>query len=71
MYHASVFNTTEITLDPNDVFIPYDELTQDEVISWVQTQLTSDQLSSYLTHLTEQIDEQKNPPKTNPGIPWL
>jgi hypothetical protein len=58
--------------DPNPDqpdFIPYDELTQEIVLSWIQPVV----VDSYEEHVNEQIAKQiadKIDPVTEPALPW-
>jgi hypothetical protein len=59
---------------PEDEFIPFENLTEEIVISWVKYAIDRDKqgLSSPKTveeYLIEQIELQKNPP-TATGTPW-
>lgn len=54
-------------------FIPYEDLTKEIVLGWVQSELGQDEIdrieSEMQTRLQERIDREKNPPfKT--GVPW-
>jgi hypothetical protein len=55
-------------------FVPYEELTQEIVLGWIQNELGQTKIdeitSSMQTRLQERIDREKNPPfKT--GLPWM
>ena len=49
-----------------DDFIPFDELTEAQVLAWVKSQLEIEQIEA---SLAGQIDKQKNP-VTAHGLPW-
>ncbi len=53
---------------PEDEFIPFEDLTEEIVISWVKEKLGND-VSIHETSLLAQIELQKNPPTTT-GLPW-
>jgi hypothetical protein len=53
---------------PEGELIPYEDLTEEIVISWVKEKLGND-VSEYEDSLLAQIELQKNPP-TATGIPW-
>lgn len=66
-YTASAYGTVSFTPDPTaDDFIPYENLTEADVLAWVQAELDVD---AYTASLQSQIDFQKNPP-TLTGVPW-
>ena len=64
-YTASTYGTTSYTQD-SDTYIPDADLTQAEVIGWVQTSLGKDTVEA---SLAAQIEAQKNPVQAT-GLPW-
>ena len=64
-YTASTYGTVGYT-QTDKSYKPYADLTQAEVIVWVQDSLGKDTVE---TGLTEQIEAQKNP-VTATGVPW-
>jgi hypothetical protein len=56
--------------DPN--FTPYEDLTEEIVIGWIQAQLGADQIANYEESIAGQINSQINPPVTpmNTPLPW-
>ena len=50
-------------------FIPYESLTEDEVIGWVKNEMGANCVASYEAAVQAQIDRQINPP-TATGTPW-
>ena len=61
------FNTASVT-----PFVPYEDLTEDIVIGWIQTDLGVDGVSNLEACIQGQIDSQINPPVTpqNTPLPW-
>jgi len=56
--------------DPSDPsFIPFDELTEDVVLSWVDAALGAEQVAAYEANLDAQLDALINPPVLT-GMPW-
>lgn len=56
--------------DPSqDGFIPYDQLTQEEVLNWVQTYLGPQKILSIEQKFLKQFEQYKNPNVEN-GLPW-
>ena len=53
--------------DPS--FIPFDELTEDVVLSWVHAVLGAEQVAEYEANLDAQLDALINPPILT-GMPW-
>jgi myo-inositol-hexaphosphate 3-phosphohydrolase len=65
-YTASTYGTVGYTEQPNKSYIPYDSLTEAEVIGWVQESLGKDTVEA---SLTANIEAQKNPVQIS-GTPW-
>jgi hypothetical protein len=56
--------------DPNDAdFIPYDQLTEAQVVQWVKDEMGANQVAAYEAAVQGQIDAQINP-TTASGTPW-
>jgi hypothetical protein len=49
--------------------IPFADLTEDEVVFWVQEALGADKVAEVEAALQNQIDQQRNPTKAA-GVPW-
>ena len=66
-YTASSYGTCGFTPDPSaSDYIAYADLTEADVIGWVQGELDVDAIEA---GLTASIEEQKNP-TTADGVPW-
>ena len=65
-YTDYTYGTVGYTQEPNEQYIPYDKLTETEVIGWVQNSLGKDTIEAILT---AQIEAQKNPVQES-GLPW-
>lgn len=65
-YNASTYGTVGYTEQPGETYVPYADLTQAQVVGWVQTSLGKDTVE---TSLQSQIDAQKNPVQES-GTPW-
>jgi len=64
-YNASTYGTIGYTQD-SDTYTPYADLTQAQVVGWVQTSLGKDTVEA---SLQSQIDALKNPTQAT-GLPW-
>ena len=51
---------------PEEDLIPFEDLTEELVVSWIQEKLD---IETHETSLQSQIDEQKTPSKLS-GVPW-
>jgi len=66
-YSTSAYGSCGFTPDPtSERFKPYNEVTEEEVLSWVWGQLDKEELES---SLQSSIDNQKAP-KVASGTPW-
>jgi len=65
-YSANTYGTVGYTQQPGETYIPYDDLTQDIVVGWVQNALGKDTVEA---SLQGQIDAQINPVQES-GVPW-
>jgi len=71
-YTGSVYGTAsfEVDLDkPN--YVPYADLTLDQVIAWTQDALGEEQVASYEASVASQIEAQINPTIVTPPLPWV
>jgi hypothetical protein len=66
-FSASAYGTCSFSPDPeSENFKPYDEVTEEEVLSWVWDSVGKDATEA---SLEEQIESQRTP-KTSTGTPW-
>lgn len=69
-YTAGVYGSVGVTLDPEATYTPYADLTQAQVVGWVQDALGEEQVASYEANVAGQIDALVNPPVVTPPLPW-
>ena len=69
-YNATVYGTVGLTYTPGSPFTPYADLTQDQVIGWVQSALGPERCAALTKNLDTQIADQVNPPVVMPPLPW-
>ena len=69
-YSGSVYGSVGVTTDPDAPFTPYADLTEAQVIGWVQDALDEEQVAAYEANVAEQIANQINPPVVSPALPW-
>jgi len=67
---GSVYGSQGVTVDPDAPFTPYADLTEAQVIGWVQDALGEEQVTSYEANVAKQIDALVNPPVVAPPLPW-
>jgi len=69
-YNGSVYGTQIVSLDPAAPFTPYADLTEAQVIGWVQDAMGTEQVDAYEANVAQQIADQANPPVVTPPLPW-
>lgn len=69
-YSGSVYGTQSVSLDPAAPFTPYADLTEAQVIGWVQGAMGTEQVAAYEGSVAQQIADQVNPPVVTPPLPW-
>jgi hypothetical protein len=65
-YNANTYGTVGYQEQPGETFTSYDQLTEAQVVGWVQTSLGKDDVEA---SLQSQIDAQINPVQES-GLPW-
>lgn len=56
---------------PGEPFIPYDQLTKEIVVGWVEEALGEETIQSYKNSIDSQIQDLANPPTITPPLPWI
>jgi hypothetical protein len=69
-YVGSVYGSVGVSVDPDAPFTPYADLTQAQVIGWVQTAMGAEQVAAYEAAVANQISEQIAPSAVTPPLPW-
>lgn len=70
VYNGGVYGSTGVTVNPAEPFTPYADLTQAQVIGWVEEALGAEQVAAYEEIIAQQIENQVNPPVVTPPLPW-
>ena len=65
-HSASTYGTTSYTQEEGSSFVPYESLTQETVVGWVQAALGKDVVEA---SLQSQLDALKAPVQQS-GLPW-
>jgi len=71
-YTASLSNIARFNTESVSPFVPYEDLTNDIVIGWIQDELGVDGVSNLEACIQGQIDRQISPPVTPQSqlLPW-
>jgi hypothetical protein len=68
---ASVYGTISLPHKDHNApdFIPYDQLTEAQVVQWVKEEMGGNQVAAHEAAVQAKIDAQVNP-STASGLPW-
>jgi hypothetical protein len=69
-FSGYTYGSASMTLDPEATFVPFADLTEAQVIGWVQDSMGEDAVAGIEANLATQIENAKNPPVVNPPLPW-
>lgn len=69
-YNATAYGTVGLTYTPGSPFTPYADLTQQQVIGWVEEALGPEQCAQITASLAQQLADQVTPPVVTPPLPW-
>ena len=71
-YKASTLNSVIIEPKEEEGFVPYADLTEEQVIGWVKESLGKEGVDSIEKSLASQVDKKINPPvvPVNKTLPW-
>ena len=67
-YNSSVYSTCSFTYTGSS-FVPYSQLTLNDVLGWVWANGVDKQVTE--TAVQQQINNQINPPVVTPKLPWI
>lgn len=69
-YQGYAYGSQGVSINPDEPFTPYADLTEAQVIGWVQDAMGPEQVASYEANVAQQIEDQINPPVVTPPLPW-
>jgi hypothetical protein len=69
-YTATSYGTVGVTYVVGAPYTPYADLTQNQVVGWVQASLGPEQVVNIEAALAINIANQINPPVVTPPLPW-
>ena len=67
---ADIYSSQSVTLDPDAPFTAYADLTEAQVIGWLEDAFGAETLAAQVASLDKQIEDQINPPVIRPKLPW-
>ena len=70
-YTGQVYTTQSFTVNPDKPdYTPYANLTEAEVVGWVQAAIGEEGVAAVYTSIDTQIQNQIDPPIVTPPLPW-
>ena len=69
-YTGYIYGTVGVTLDPEAPFVPYNDLTLEQCVGWVQDALGEEGVAAAEGNVADQIENQINPRVVTPPLPW-
>lgn len=69
-YSSSAYGTQGFTYNGSKNFTPFNELTETQVVGWVQEGMGIDAVTQLQQSLDQQIADQIDPPIVVPPLPW-
>ena len=70
-YSARVYGSTNLILDAEAPFTPYDQLTPEQLIAWVKDAISKDDEKADPEEIVKpQIEKKKQPIVVKPELPW-
>jgi hypothetical protein len=69
---VSRMDVVELTYNAEDSFIPYQNLTQSQVITWIQNSMGTEKINRIKQQLQNKLNNLANPPSkpTPQSVPW-
>lgn len=67
---TGAYGSQSFTLTEGADFTPFEELTETQVVGWVQEAMGIDAVTTLQESLDKQIDALANPPIVTPPLPW-
>tara|TARA_R110000868_G_C10960758_1_gene768464 strand:+ start:668 stop:1000 length:333 start_codon:yes stop_codon:yes gene_type:complete len=69
-YHGYAYGTQPVPLAEDVSFTPFEDLTEVQVVGWVQEAMGPERVSELEANAAAQIEVQVNPPVVAPVLPW-
>lgn len=70
-YNGFVKGSISLDYDKDTDFIPYSDLTKDQVIEWVKSSLDQNKITEMEADIVVQIQDQISPLVVSHSLPWI
>lgn len=68
--NVGAYGSQSFTLNQEGSFTPFADLTETQVVGWVQESMGIDAVTALQESLDKQITDLANPPIVTPPLPW-
>jgi hypothetical protein len=69
-FSGNVYGSQGVPAPSGSGFTPYADLTETQVIGWVQSAMGAEVVAGYEANVAQQINDQIVPPVVTPPLPW-
>ena len=69
-HNADIYGAQSLTLDPATPFTAYADLTEAQVVGWLEAAMGTEVLEAQKAALDKQIEDLINPPVVRLALPW-
>ena len=69
-HNAEIYGSQSVTLNAEAPLTPYEQLTEAQVIGWLEDAMGAETLTAQEAALDQQTKNQINPPVVTPPLPW-
>lgn len=69
-HSAEVYSTQSVTYEAGSPFTPFDEITFEQAVQWLETSMGEELVLSTKRSIDQQIEQQINPPIVTKPAPW-
>jgi hypothetical protein len=70
VHQAQIYGSHNMTLELDEPFTPYSELTEEQVIDWLFAAIGSEQVAAFEANVEQQLQDIINPTVVSPPLPW-
>lgn len=69
-FTSNIFGQELFSLEKSVAFTAYNDLTEQQIIGWIQQKMGADKVNALQETLDKKIDEQANPKVVSLPLPW-
>ncbi len=69
-FTSKINSAVNVTYQGGTAFTPYSQLTNSQVIGWIESSVNPDMVNAWQTLITNEINQQINPTEQQLPLPW-